>query len=89
MIREETIGVIRVYTAQLCNFTMDDMYFVGAVANLGAIALENARLHETEQKDHNAFRRGMLQWRAELGDEWMMGESVVPAEEKPKPVEPG
>ena len=89
MLREENIGVIRVYTAEPCHFTMDDMYFIGAVANLGAIALENARLYDSVQKDYDAFRQEMLQWRAELGYEWMMGESVIPAEESPKPIEPG
>jgi len=81
MIREEIIGVIRVYTAQPRHFTMDDIYFVGAVANLGAIALENVRLYESVQKDYEVFRRDMLEWRAALGDEWMIGESVIPAEE--------
>ena len=52
MIREETIGVIRVYTAEPCHFTFDDMYFVGAVANLGAIALENARIYEGIKKNY-------------------------------------
>ena len=67
MLREETIGVIRVYTAEPCHFTMDDMYFVGAVANLGAIALENARLYEAIQKDYETFRRDMLEWRVCFG----------------------
>ena len=89
MLREEIIGVMRVYTSEPYHFTMDDMYFVGAVANLGAIALENARLYDSVQKDYDAFRQEMLQWRAELGDEWMMSGSVVPAEETPKPIEPG
>ncbi|MFC2063135.1 GAF domain-containing protein [Chloroflexota bacterium] len=89
MLKNEIIGVIRVYSAQPYNFTPDDSYFVGAIANLGAIALENARLYEAVQKDYDAFRQEMLQWRAELGYEWMMGESVAPAEEKPFPVEPG
>jgi len=52
MLREETIGVIRVYTAESCHFTFDDMYFVGAVANLGAIALENARMYEGVKKNY-------------------------------------
>jgi len=81
MLREEIIGVIRVYTAEPRHFTMDDIYFVGAVANLGAIALENVRLYESVQKDYEVFRRDMLEWRAALGDEWMIGESVVPTEE--------
>jgi len=80
-LRESTIGVIRVYTAERRQFTMDDMYFVGAVANLGAIALENARLYEAVQKDYEAFREEMLEWRAALGHEWMGGESVTPSNE--------
>ncbi len=81
MLREETIGVIRVYTAEPCHFTMDDMYFVGAVANLGAIALENARLYEAVQKDYETFRQDMLEWRSALGYEWKVGESVTPLED--------
>ena len=81
MLREETIGVIRVYTAEPCHFTMDDIYFVGAVANLGAIALENARLYEAVQKDYETFSQDMLEWRAALGHEWMVGEAVAPSEE--------
>jgi len=85
MLREETIGVIRVYTADPCHFNMDDTYFAGAVANLGAIALENARLYEATQKDYETFRQDMLEWRAALGHEWMVGESVTPLEDHNAP----
>ncbi len=81
MLREENIGVIRVYTAEPFHFTMDDIYFVGAVANLGAIALENAKLYESVQKDYETFRQDVLEWRAALGHEWMVGEAVTPSEE--------
>ena len=81
MLREDIIGVIRVYTAERQQFTIDDMYFVGGVANLGAIALENARLYEAVQKDYETFRQDMIEWRAALGHEWMVGESVTPSEE--------
>jgi len=81
MLREETIGVIRVYTSESYHFTLDDMYFVGAVANLGAIALENARLYETIQKDYAGFKEEMMEWRAALGQEWKVGESLVFSEE--------
>jgi len=47
LLKEEIVGVIRVYTAKQHDFTADEVYFVQAVANLGAIALENAR--ELEQ----------------------------------------
>jgi GAF domain-containing protein len=57
MLREEIIGVVRVYTSAPRHFSMDDIYFVGAVANLGAIALENAKLYETLKKDYETFRK--------------------------------
>lgn len=55
-LREEIIGVIRVYTGEPRHFAEDDIYFVGAVANLGAIALENARLYDSLQRDYNALK---------------------------------
>ncbi|MGV8078733.1 MAG: GAF domain-containing protein [Syntrophales bacterium] len=57
MLREDIVGVIRVYTAEPRQFTIDDIFFVGAVANLGAIALENAKLYRTLKKDYETFRR--------------------------------
>jgi signal transduction protein with GAF and PtsI domain len=80
-LRGEIIGVVRVYSAEPRYFMNDDIYFVRIAANLGALALENARLYDSVQKDYEAFRRDMLEWRAALGDEWMIGESVVPTEE--------
>jgi len=81
MLRDEVIGVVRVYTAEQRHFTMEDMYFVGAVTNLGAIALENARLYEAAKKDYDEFRRDMLEWRAALGHEWIAQETVIPPED--------
>ena len=81
MLREAVIGVIRVYSGEPRQFTLDDMRFVGAAANLGAIALENARLYDSIQKDYEALSLDMLEWRAALGREWMAGELVHPFEE--------
>jgi len=89
MLREETIGVIRVYSNEPRHFTMDDMYFVGAVANLGAIALENAKLNESIEKDYEALRLDIAEWRAALGWEWMAGDSVTPFKEVGPEIPPG
>ncbi len=40
------IGVLRVYTGKVHEFGEKDIRFLEAVANLSAIAIENARLHE-------------------------------------------
>ena len=66
-LREEVIGEVRVYTAEPRQFSEADTHFVGAVANLGAIALENARLYEVAQKDYEVVMQEMLEWRSPLG----------------------
>ncbi|MBT4513387.1 MAG: GAF domain-containing protein [Chloroflexi bacterium] len=90
MLRDEIIGVMRVYTSELYHFTDDDIYFVGAAANLGAIALENVCIYESVEQEYDTFRHDMLEWHAALDNEWMFGDVVVPAEEmKEPPTTPG
>lgn len=76
-LKQEIIGMLRVYTAKPYSFTREDMYYLGGVANLGAIALENARLYEAVDEDYDEFRRNILEWRAELGHDWHIGKSLV------------
>ncbi len=66
MLKDEVVGVMRVYAAERRRFTEDDVYFVGAVANLGAIALANVRLTEALKKDYDALRLEIAEWRASL-----------------------
>ena len=56
-LREETIGILRVYTSEPRQFDVDDIYFVKAIAHLGAIVLENAKRYEKLQDEYEAFRR--------------------------------
>jgi len=51
MPREEVTGVLRVYTSEPCQFSSEEIDFLDALANLGAIALEKARLHESLGQD--------------------------------------
>lgn len=41
------IGVLRVYAGQKRKFDDDDIGFLQAIANISAIAIENARMHQT------------------------------------------
>ena len=43
---KKIIGVLRVYTGKIKIFKEKDIQFLEAVANLSAIAIENARLHQ-------------------------------------------
>jgi len=67
MQRGDIIGVVRVYTAEPHQFTADDTYFVWAAANLGAIALENARLYDSLEKDYEALKRDVAEWGLRIG----------------------
>ncbi|MFC1846250.1 GAF domain-containing protein [Chloroflexota bacterium] len=78
VLRDEVIGVLRVYSAEQYYFTDPDIYFAGAVANLGAIALENARLYDSVKKNYEAVRLELAEWVATLGYEWAAEESVLP-----------
>jgi GAF domain-containing protein len=88
-LRGKIIGVLRVYTAKPYRFTKNDISFAETVANLGAVALENLRAYDVLQKEYEDFRIEMLQWRAELGDEWYFGECVTPAKEQGPSIPPG
>jgi len=56
-LRDKIVGVLRVYTGEKYQFTEEDIYFVSAIANLGAIALENAKRYEHLEEGYEAFRR--------------------------------
>jgi len=86
-LREEVIGVMRVYTSKPRRFTEADISFATAAANFGAIALESARFYETLQKDYDAIRQEIRQRRADIGYEGLAEPPVVPPEEE-KPVAP-
>lgn len=88
-LRGQVIGVLRVYTGKPFRFSRDDIHFIETVANLGAVALENLRAYDILQKDYETFRQDMLEWRAALGDEGMMGDLVKPAEEQGIMIPPG
>lgn len=49
LVKKKAIGVLRVYTEDVHIFDDQDIRFLEAVANLSAIAIDNARHHETLQ----------------------------------------
>jgi signal transduction histidine kinase len=51
MCRGEVIGIARIYMAEKRKFSPQEIDFYGALANLGAIALERARLFESTDRD--------------------------------------
>ncbi len=49
LVEKKVIGVLRAYSDRVRKFTPQEIRFLEAVANLSAIALDNARLHQTLQ----------------------------------------
>lgn len=88
-LRGEVVGVVRLYTGSPREFTEEDIRFVETIGNLAAVALERARVYELVHRDYENFREDMVQWRAELGDEGLMGDLVTPPEEPAIMMPPG
>jgi signal transduction protein with GAF and PtsI domain len=49
MIEKKAIGVLRVYTDKIREFHEKEIHFLEAAANLSAIAIDNARMHQMLQ----------------------------------------
>lgn len=48
----KAIGILRVYSSEARDFTPDECDFMGGVANIAAIAIENARMHEATKLNY-------------------------------------
>lgn len=49
--QEHVVGVLRIYSDEVRIFDQEEMRFLEAMARLSALALENARLHQTLRSD--------------------------------------
>jgi GAF domain-containing protein len=70
-LRDEIIGVIRIYTSEPHQFTMDEMYFTSAIASLSAIAFENARLYNSVRQDNEKLKQELRHWNRQMLEPWM------------------
>jgi GAF domain-containing protein len=50
MVGDESIGAIRAYTAEKWEFTLDDVNFVQALAQIAGILIEMSRLHKGQKE---------------------------------------
>jgi GAF domain-containing protein len=58
-LRDEIIGVIRVYTGEIHRFTRSEIYFTNAVASLSAIAFDNARFNKSVQRNNEKLKQDL------------------------------
>ena len=72
MLRNETLGIMRVHTDQPRRFSEHDIYFVQTAASMGAKALEDAINNDGDLSvDYDVFRQQLLEfewgrWPAEI-----------------------
>ena len=79
-LRGEVIGVVRVYTLEPREFRSEDIEFVEAIANLGAIAMENAQRYQEVKGKYAEARQDLLdlyaRWHEERSPEVLVGGEV-------------
>ena len=61
-LKGKTVGAVCVYCTKPARFSDEDIYFATGVANLGSIALENARRYERSQKDYAECLKEFMYW---------------------------
>jgi GAF domain-containing protein len=61
-VKDTMIGVIRFYSGKIRKFTREEMNFAIAVADIGAIAIENAKLHEVMKQRLAALKEDVDGW---------------------------
>lgn len=61
-VHDTSIGVLRLYSGQVRRFSTEELAFASTVADLGAVAIENARLHEALKVRLEALKEDSNGW---------------------------
>lgn len=61
-VHETRVGVLRLYSGQVRHFSAEEINFAAAVADLGALAIENAKLHEALKQRLEALKEDADGW---------------------------
>ena len=62
VLKESVIGVLRLYSEISRDFREEEIGFATALAELGAIALENARLYSQLKDEHDTLKTDFSTW---------------------------
>ena len=65
-VKTQIIGVLRIYTAESRNFSEAENEFIAGLADIGGIAIDNARMYDHLKADHERLIVDVHQW-FELG----------------------
>ncbi len=61
-VRDTTIGLLRLYSGQVRRFSAEELAFATTVADLGAVAIENAKLHAALKERLAALKEDSNVW---------------------------
>ena len=56
------IGVLRTYTSQLHKFSKDEIEFIAGLAEMGGIAIANARMYEHLKQESQNMMHDTWEW---------------------------
>jgi len=61
-VKDQIIGVLRIYTSEQRNFSEDESEFIFGLADMGGIAIENARMYAHLKDAHERLIADVHQW---------------------------
>lgn len=61
-VKGEVIGALRLYTSQSRRFSDDEMELISGLAEMGGIAIDNARMYSELKADHEQLINDIHQW---------------------------
>ena len=61
-VRDRAIGTLAVMSSVVRRFSTEDTQFLSALADHGAVAIENARLYEHMKRDYEDLAKDVLTW---------------------------
>jgi signal transduction protein with GAF and PtsI domain len=65
-VKDQVIGVLRIYTSDQRNFSDDECEFICGLSDMGGIAIDNARMYDHLKGDHEKLIEETHRW-FELG----------------------
>ena len=61
-VKDQIIGVLRIYTSEQRNFSGDECEFICGLSDMGGIAIDNARMYDYLKVDHEKLIDETHQW---------------------------
>lgn len=61
-VKHQIIGVLRIYLSEMKDFSEDEIEFITGLADMGGIAIDNARMYDHLKTDHESLIAETYQW---------------------------